>query len=98
MTYYTYILESIKNGGYYVGSTSNLKSRLKKHNKGDVKSTRFNRPWKIIYAEIYSSRKEAEKREKQIKTWKSRDFIQNLIEKNTGSRSSPGFHEIFDFD
>ena len=54
-----------------MGITSLLPSiRLIKHNKGDVKSTRHGRPWKIIYVEEYDSYISARRREKQIKSVK----------------------------
>ena len=82
MKHYVYILQSEKTGKYYVGSTSNTESRLIKHNKGDVKSTKPYRPWKIIYINSYSTRREAEFRERQIKSWKSRDDIERLLKKS----------------
>ena len=82
MKHYVYILQSEKTGKYYVGSTSNPESRLIKHNKGDVKSTKPYRPWKIIYINSYSTRREAEFRERQIKSWKSRDDIERLLKKS----------------
>jgi putative endonuclease len=61
--FYTYILKSLKDGLYYYGSTSNLKSRLKEHNYGHVKSTKGHRPYKIHYYEIFETKTEALKRE-----------------------------------
>ena len=75
---YTYILKSKKNNSYYIGQTSNLKKRLEMHNSGQVKSTKVNRPWKIFYYEKFKTRKEAMKREVQIKSWKSRSMIEKL--------------------
>ena len=81
MKHYIYILQSEKTGRYYVGSTKDPESRLRKHNKGDVKSTKPYRPWKIIYNKSFDTRNEAEIRERQIKSWKSRDDIERLINK-----------------
>ena len=51
----------------YVGWTNNLRERLNKHNSGKgAKFTRGNK-WKIIYYEIFKSKKEAMKREYYIK-------------------------------
>ena len=35
-----YLLKSIKDGNYYVGIAKNIKERLKKHNSGEVMSTK----------------------------------------------------------
>ena len=46
--FYTYILRSLsKPDQRYIGSTADLKSRLAKHNKGDVPHTLKFRPWKV---------------------------------------------------
>ncbi|PIY31820.1 MAG: excinuclease ABC subunit C, partial [Candidatus Infernicultor aquiphilus] len=47
--FYTYILISEKDDKFYVGYTDNLKRRIKKHNNGDVESTKYRRPLKLIY-------------------------------------------------
>lgn len=67
MMYYTYLLKSKKDGNLYIGYTSNLEERLKKHNDGEVVSTRERRPLEFIYYEAYSSRSDATKREKNLK-------------------------------
>lgn len=82
MTFYAYILKSEKDNSYYIGSTNSLENRLKMHNGGRVKSTRYRRPLNLIYKEEYKSLKEAMRRELQIKSWKSRDSIENLIIRN----------------
>ena len=63
MTHTTYILKSVKDGGYYYGSTSNMAARLKRHNAGAVISTKSRRPWILHYAESYKTKSEAMKRE-----------------------------------
>ncbi len=86
---YTYILQSIEHGTYYVGSTELIiDETLHKHNNGWVDSTKSKRPWKIIHAEEYATLSEARKREKQIKSWKDRKAIERLIEKTNNLVSS----------
>jgi putative endonuclease len=41
MSYYVYILKSLKDGRYYIGSTSDVMARLKFHNSGLQRSTRY---------------------------------------------------------
>jgi len=64
---YLYILKSIKDGNSYIGYTVDLKRRFSEHNKGLVKSTKFRRPFKLIYYEAYSNLKDAIKREHSLK-------------------------------
>jgi putative endonuclease len=79
MHYFTYILESLKDKTYYVGSTKNLESRLKRHNEGRVAYTKPKRPWKLVYSEEHSDRASAAMRESDIKAHKRRVFIETLI-------------------
>ena len=79
MPYHVYILESLKDGSYYVGSTNNLEARLKRHNQGRVAYTKPKRPWKLVYSEAHPDRSGAAKREYEIKKHKRTEFIENLI-------------------
>jgi len=45
--WYVYILVSEKDGRLYVGSTDDLKQRLKEHTHGLCQSTRFRRPLRL---------------------------------------------------
>ena len=77
--YTVYILFSSSNDKYYVGHTSNLQDRLKRHNQGRSKSTKTGIPWEVVYTEIYNSKSEAYQREMKIKKQKSRKYIEQLI-------------------
>ena len=88
MKFYTYILKSKKDNSYYVGSTNSIENRLRYHNKGKVKSTKYKRPLQLIYKEEYPTLTEAIKRERQIKSWKKRKEIEKLIEKSLAPSSS----------
>ena len=85
--YHVYILRSKKNNKFYVGYSENYTRRADEHNSGKVKSTKNNRPWEIYYCEKYLNERDAIKREKQIKLWKSRKSIKRLkfLNKNRGS-------------
>ena len=63
MSYFSYVLYSLKDGIHYYGSTSNLEKRLKVHNSGKSKFTKGHCLWKIIFFEEFASRSEAMKRE-----------------------------------
>jgi putative endonuclease len=79
--YYTYILYSKIRDRYYVGYTSDLVSRLEKHNSGNSRSTKSGIPWKIVYYEEYKSKLDAMARERTIKNKKSKKYIEWLINK-----------------
>ena len=68
LMFFSYILKSLKDGRYYYGSTKEIETRLKKHNKGDVKSTKNRRPLVLHYFEEFGTRSEAFKREQFYKS------------------------------
>jgi putative endonuclease len=82
MKYYTYILLTSKNN-YYYGYTNSLRSRMNKHKKGQVKSTKRYLPVKLIHYESFGDRSEAMKREKYFKSLKNNNYIRKLIKKDT---------------
>lgn len=55
-----YAISSILKKNYiYVGLTSHLNERLRRHNKGYEKTTRSYAPFRLIYTEEVSTRQEA---------------------------------------
>ncbi|MFH0890593.1 MAG: GIY-YIG nuclease family protein [Candidatus Liptonbacteria bacterium] len=74
-----YILKSQSTGRYYVGSCSNLETRMKQHNSELVKSTKGFIPWQLVHVENYDNLKAARLRELQIKSWKKRSSIERLL-------------------
>jgi len=73
--HYVYVLESRRTGRYYIGSTHDVEKRLAQHNAGRTKSTRNLRPWNILHVEIFTTKPEAARRERLIKSWKSRKHM-----------------------
>jgi len=71
------------NNSYYIGSCNNIERRLSLHNLGKVMSTKRYMPWKLVHLEEYKNLSEAVKRERQIKSWKKRSAIENLIKKSS---------------
>ncbi len=65
--WYLYVLKSLNFNRHYIGSASNVNSRLAKHNSGSVTSTKSYRPWKVVHTEIYPDRTAAIKRELFLK-------------------------------
>lgn len=74
-----YILQSDKDGRYYVGSTDDLGKRLTRHNKGYSRYTKNRGPFKLVYREEFDSRSEAKKREYYLKSLKSSKALEKLI-------------------
>ena len=79
MTYHTYILYSVQIDRYYIGSTGDdLEERLRRHNTNHKGFTGTANDWVYYHLEEYSSKGEAVKREKEIKSKKSRKYIESL--------------------
>ena len=77
--YYTYVLLSMKDMKFYTGYTKDLKLRFEQHQKGIVASTKDRRPLKLIYYEACVDQQDATKREKYLKTFNGRRFLQNRL-------------------
>ncbi len=79
--YTTYILYSQSRDEYYVGHTQDLLNRIEKyHNEGRSLYTKRGIPWKLAYFEVYETRSDAMRREREIKTRKSRKYIEKLVQ------------------
>ena len=88
--YKLYILHSKSLNRYYIGSTSNIEERLKRHLSNHNGFTRKAKDWEVVYIEEYSSKQEALIREKQLKGWKSAIRITELIARSRDALSSVG--------
>ena len=80
MNYFLYILYSESINKYYVGITSNIEERLKKHLSNHKGFTSRVKDWQVVYFEKFENKSLVAKRERQIKSWKSRKMIEHLIE------------------
>jgi len=77
--YYTYVLQSEKDGKFYVGFSKNLKQRFDQHNKGAVDSTKDRKPLSLIYYEACLDIDDATKRERYLKSYHGRMFIKKRL-------------------
>ena len=78
--FYTYILYSKTKNKYYVGHTGDsLEERLRKHNTNHKGFTGGIGDWEVKYFEEHLTKSEAYNRELEIKKWKSRVKIEQLI-------------------
>lgn len=80
--FYVYVIQSEKDSRYYIGYTSNIEARLIFHNEGKNKSTKYRRPFKLIYSEEMLDKKEAMAREKRIKSYKGGEAFKKLINRH----------------
>ena len=81
--FYVYILKCT-DGSYYTGISTDIEKRVRQHNSGKgSRYTKLRRPVCLVYAEEYSERPAAEKREVEIKKYGVRSK-ERLIEYGTG--------------
>jgi len=81
MLYYVYLLESQDDKSWYIGTTSDLKRRLKEHKEGKGgRTTKLKKNWKLIYFEGYLDKRDAIGREKFLKSGSGRKFLKKQLQ------------------
>lgn len=80
--YYVYIIYSSSLDKKYIGSTSDLKKRIARHNSGRSVFTSKGDCWNLVYYEAFLSKRDALREEKFLKTGKGRERL-NFLLKNT---------------
>ncbi len=81
MPWFVYILQSEKDAKRYFGCTENVRERLARHNRGDVRSTRSRRPFALLFVEEFATRHEAFARERFLKSWAGRIEMSRILRK-----------------
>ena len=76
---YVCILQSQDGERFYTGITNELRSRLKKHNAGDVPHTRKYLPWNLKTYVAFSDRQQAQAFEKYLKSASGRAFAKKRL-------------------
>ena len=80
MTAFVYILYSATLDKYYVGCTTDiLNERIRRHLSDHKGFTARTKDLCLVYTESYENKTQALKREKEIKSWKSKERIKKLI-------------------
>ncbi|MGB9637388.1 MAG: GIY-YIG nuclease family protein [Microgenomates group bacterium] len=80
MNGFVYILQSLKNNSYYIGSTDNINKRIDEHNRGKSLYTKNILPVKLVFSQQYPSLKAARKAEYWLKSLKSKNILEKIIE------------------
>ncbi|MDO8482220.1 MAG: GIY-YIG nuclease family protein [bacterium] len=76
---FVYILQSEKNGRYYIGSTDNLARRLEEHQRGKTLSLKNLVPVRLVFSKEYATMSDARGIEAKLKRFKSRKIIERII-------------------
>ncbi|MDP3051977.1 MAG: GIY-YIG nuclease family protein [bacterium] len=75
---FVYILKDEK-GKFYIGSTVDIRRRLKQHNSAHTKTTHRMQNPKLVLIQEYNSLEIARKIERGIKNLKRKDYIEKMI-------------------
>ena len=89
MNFSVYALYSKRLHTIYIGQSQDVNDRANVPNKGYSKYTSRTNDWIIVYTETCSSRGDALKREKQLKTAGGRKFIWDIVKNKFSEVSGP---------
>lgn len=83
LMFFVYAIYNRKHEKIYIGQTFDLEKRIEEHNEHLFKgfTSRFDGSWEIIYTEEHLTRVEALTREKQLKSYRGREFVKQHIPK-----------------
>ena len=77
---FVYILQSLGDGRYYIGSTIDLRERMKHHFGGFTPSTKRMGNLTLVFTQEYPTIKEARSIELRLKKMKRRDYLEKIIQ------------------
>ena len=79
MNYYVYAIKSLVRSYIYVGLTNSIERRFDQHNKGQNRSTKAYKPFKLIYTESFKTRIEARNKEVYLKSRIGKEFLKSIL-------------------
>ena len=77
--YYVYLLRSKENGKIYTGYSQDLKRRVEDHFSQHVHTTHRMGRLQLIYYEAFTSKQDAQEREKYLKTTKGKRAVKLML-------------------
>jgi len=76
---YCYVLLSGRDRRFYIGSTGDLRMRLRQHNAGAVRSTAYRRPLRLAYYEACLSADDTRRRERYLKSGRGGRYLKQRL-------------------
>lgn len=76
---YLYILQSLRDDSFYIGSTRNVEDRLQRHFDGRSKYTKNLLPLKLVFRQNFDTYNQAYKAELWLKRLKDRKLVIKII-------------------
>lgn len=88
--HYLYVLLSLKDNKFYIGSTNDLKRRFQEHKQGKNISTAKRLPLELIFYEAYPTKSDAERRERYFKTNKGKTTLRQMLKDFLSNQAGTG--------
>lgn len=79
MFYYVYLLYSQQFKKLYIGYSTDVFNRVNEHNAGKSKATKPYIPYKLIYFEAFTNKKDAKAREVYLKSGWGRRSLKKML-------------------
>lgn len=84
LLYTVYAIYNSLRDKIYVGFTHNLEQRLLRHNnqlpnKSSSFTAKQNGRWELVYTENFDTKREAQIREKALKSFRGREFVRKIV-------------------
>jgi putative endonuclease len=76
---WVYILKSLNDGRYYIGSTTDLNKRLVHHKNGHTPSTKRFGQIDLVFSQQYEKLSDARIVERKLKKLKRKDYLTKII-------------------
>lgn len=77
--YHVYIIKSISHNYYYIGFSKDPKIRLVAHNNGKTRSTKYYKPFKLVYTKEFDTRNEARDFERYLKIRSNKEKLLKFL-------------------
>ncbi|PIR45516.1 MAG: excinuclease ABC subunit C [Candidatus Vogelbacteria bacterium CG10_big_fil_rev_8_21_14_0_10_50_13] len=78
--FYVYLLENQDDKSWYIGYSSDLRKRLKRHQQGDgARTTSRKKNWRLVYYESYFNQQDAKGRERFLKSGSGRRYLKKQL-------------------
>jgi len=78
MAFCTYIIYSTLKNKYYCGISNDINKRLREHNAGKCRSTKYGIPWTLVFYEESTTRETARTLEVKIKNKGPKRFFEEI--------------------
>ena len=79
--FYTYVIQSKKNGNFYTGYTNDLRKRFNEHNEGKSAYTKGRGPYELVYYEACLNENDARSRELYLKSGKGKRYLKSRLKR-----------------